>query len=393
MKRKDLIGMSLAALAAPAAASAAPTTTDLDEVIRSRNSGSLVLPGGGARGAYAAGVIEGIRSRAGVADGQPLPGVDVVVGTSIGAINGWFVATAQYSRLRSLWQTISDQHIFAIKSKYRAVVTPGSGLLTRVFEAALISQGLTSNLTGLLDGSRVQAWLDRNIDPSIPVIVPFIFSATNLGLQRSDLFYQLPSEIGTSTRDDGSRRIRSLFGQQIIAREIDAGRLSAALAGSSAIPIIFDPVKIAFDEGVQTYIDGGIADSAPLDLARAGSRRVQLILVDPAQAPVKAYPNAAAVGIAAFSIAQSRILDGSLRAAYLETAGKRLFGRAALSPQQQAFFQNIFDVELSLIRPQSELAVSVAGFDDARGIANAYDLGRRTGEGGFVPYDPGTQFR
>ena len=385
--------MSLAALAAPATASAASASPDLNTEIRSRNNGSLVLPGGGARGAYEAGVIEGIRSRAGVSDGQPLPGVDIVVGTSIGAINGWFVATAQYGRLKSLWQTISREQIFAIKAKYRAIVTPSSGVLTRIFEAALISQGLTSNVTGLLDGSRVQAWLDRNIDPSIQVIVPFIFSATNLGLQRSDLFYQLPSAIGSPARDEGSRRIRSLFGEQIIAREIDAGRLPAALAGSSAIPIIFDPVKIAFDEGVQTYIDGGIADSAPLDLARTGSKRVQLILVDPAHVPVKDYPNAAAVGIAAFSIAQSRILDGSLRAAYLETAGKRLFGNAGLSQQQKTFFQNVFDVELSLIRPQSELAVAVAGFDDTRGIASAYDLGRRAGESGFVPYDPGTQFR
>ena len=55
----------------------------------------LVLSGGGARGAYEAGIIEGLVRSAGVADGEPLPGVDGVIGTSIGAINGWYVATAQ----------------------------------------------------------------------------------------------------------------------------------------------------------------------------------------------------------------------------------------------------------------------------------------------------------
>ena len=372
---------------------AATTTTDLDQQIRSRDAGSLVLPGGGARGAYEAGVIEGIRSRGGIADGSPLPGVDIVVGTSIGAINGWFVATAQYSRLKQLWRTISSENIFQIKAQYSAIARPSSGVLTRVFEAALVSQGLTSNVTGLLDGARVQAWLDRNIDPSVPVIVPLIFSATNLERQRSDLFYQLPRGVTDDTRTDSSKRLQSIFGPGIIARELPREKLTVALAGSSAIPIIFDPVRITFDNGPQTYIDGGIADSAPLDLARSASRRVQLILVDPARAREHAYPNAAAVGIAAFSIAQSRILDGSLRSAYLETAGKRLFGNASLTPQQQAFFQNVFDVEISLIRPSEELDVSIAGFRDAKGVGDAYELGRRAGEAGFVPYDPGTLFR
>jgi predicted acylesterase/phospholipase RssA len=94
---------------------------------------------------------------------------------------------------------------------------------------------------------------------------------------------------------------------------------------------VFDPVKIAFEDGVQTYIDGGIADSAPLDLARSGSRRIQLVLVDPPHAVVQPYPSAAAVGFAAFGIAQSRILDESLRSTYIETSAKRLFDRANLT--------------------------------------------------------------
>jgi predicted acylesterase/phospholipase RssA len=186
-----------------------------------------VLPGGGARGAYEAGVVEGMRIRAGIEDGAPLPGIDIVVGTSIGAVNGWFVATAQYSRLKQLWQNVSAEHLFQIKPQYRAVATPSSGILTRVLEAALISQGLTSNVTGLLDGSRVLDWLNRNVDPAVPVVVPLLFSATNLELQRSELFFRLPYEIGATTRASATARLQSIFGERIVARELSRAQAHA----------------------------------------------------------------------------------------------------------------------------------------------------------------------
>ena len=66
-----------------------------------------MLSGGGARGAYQAGVIEGLRRAAEVVDGQPLPGIGVVCGTSIGAR---FVATAQYTKLGELWHGVAAQH-------------------------------------------------------------------------------------------------------------------------------------------------------------------------------------------------------------------------------------------------------------------------------------------
>jgi predicted acylesterase/phospholipase RssA len=393
VKRKQVISGSLATVAAAWASPGTARAPGIEQRVLSRDVGSLVLPGGGARGAYEAGVIEGIRERANVADGTALPGVDIVVGTSIGAINGWFVATGQYTKLRSVWQTIAAEHIFAIKKQFRATVTPSSGVLTRVFQAALLSQGLTSNVTGLLDGGRIRRWLTRNIDPTVPTISPFVFTLTNLEHQRSEIFYRSPIQFSATDRAQGNRRVRSLYGRTIEARNVGDDHLVAALAGSSAIPIVLDPVTIAFDDGVQTYIDGGVADTAPLDVARALSRRVGLILVDPAEASPKPYRNAAAVGVAAFSIAQNRVLEASLRSAYLETAGQRLFGSGALTTAQSAYFENVFDVELSLIRPDHELAVEVAGFDDADGIAKVYEQGRQAGLRGFAAYDPGTFIR
>jgi predicted acylesterase/phospholipase RssA len=402
VKRKQLIAGSLGTLLAARASRAGaqapqqqpPGGGANSQTLLSRNNGALVLPGGGARGAYEAGVIEGVRRAAGIADGTPLPGVDVVAGTSIGSINGWFVATAQYSLLAKLWRDIPYEQIFEIKRKYRAAVTPSSGVLTRVFEAALISQGLTSNVTGLLDGTRVHDWLERNVDPKVPELVPFVFTLTNLEHQRSEVFVRLPFEPTPGASAVARERLRALFGSRIAIREVEDRHLVSALAGSSAIPIVFDPVTIEFDDGAQTYIDGGVADSAPLDLARALSRRVRLILVDPAKAKPQKYPNAALVGTVAFSIAQNRVLEASLRGAALETAGKRLFDNATtLTPEQKAFFENIFDVEIGLIRPDHELDVAVEGFDDGPNLQKTYELGVQAGLKGFQPYDPSALLR
>jgi hypothetical protein len=54
---------------------------------------ALVRSGGSARGAYEAGIVGAVAARGRVPDGQPLPPYEIVCGTSIGALNGWFVAT------------------------------------------------------------------------------------------------------------------------------------------------------------------------------------------------------------------------------------------------------------------------------------------------------------
>jgi predicted acylesterase/phospholipase RssA len=388
VNRKQLLAASVGALVAGGAQAGVAQPSAARPNPLDRDSVSLVLPGGGARGAYEAGAIEGLRQQAGIRDGVALPGLSAVVGTSIGAINAWFVATAQYSALARMWQTVSSQDIFRIKKQYAATVRPSSGVLTRVFEAAFLSAGLTTNVTGLLDGTPVREFLTRTIDPTVPLVMAYAFAVTNLNAQRSEVFYRTQIQVTPDARTIAAERLRSLFGKAIAAREIEDSNLVAALAGSSAIPILLDPVTIDFADGPQTYIDGGVADSAPLDLARAFSRRVQLMLVDPAHVEPKRFRNAAAVGTAAFSIAQNRVLESSLRAAFLETRGKKLFAAGATTPEQQAFIDETFDAELFLLRPEHELPVQVAGFDDGAGIAATYELGRQAGLAGFREYDP-----
>lgn len=63
----------------------------------------VCLPGGGAKGAFAAGVMYGLYEK----------GVkfDIVTGTSIGAINGYFIYTENVRKLKELWINIDDNEI------------------------------------------------------------------------------------------------------------------------------------------------------------------------------------------------------------------------------------------------------------------------------------------
>jgi predicted acylesterase/phospholipase RssA len=366
-----------------------PESTLAESTPNPIDGATLVLPGGAARGAYGAGAIEGLRQRAGIADGVALPGVSAVAGTSIGAINGWFVATGQYTLLRDLWRAIPSQQIFRVKKRYAATMSPSSDIITRFFQAADMSQGLISNVRGLLDGARIYDWLVRNVDPSVPVVMAYLFTLTNLNEQRAEVFYRVQAQATAESRAAVAARLRSIFGRSVATREIEDAHLAAALAGSSAIPILIDPVTINFADGSRTYIDGGVADSAPLDAARAFSNRVQIIFVDPERPKARHFRSAAAVGTVAFGIAQSRAFESSLRAAYLATQGRRLFRLDATTPEQRKLLEEIFDVDLFVMRPANELPVEAGGFDDADGIGKAYELGRLDGLAGFRAYDPG----
>jgi NTE family protein len=66
---------------------------------------ALILSGGAERGAYQAGAIQALTEIQRVKDGEPLD-FDLVCGASIGALNGFMVATAQYTALARMWRSV-----------------------------------------------------------------------------------------------------------------------------------------------------------------------------------------------------------------------------------------------------------------------------------------------
>ena len=368
--------------AAPALAQPAGPPTSPD----TRLGSILVLSGGGARGAYEAGVIEGLVQRAGVHDGQPIPGVDAVVGTSIGAINGWFVATAQYAALRAAWQSISGANLFRLKRRYAAMTEPSSGVATRLMQSLSLLANLNRTMDGIFDAAPIKAWLRRNIDPAQRPVVPLIFNASDIRNQRGAYFYAVEEPANEAQGRLTLRQLESISGIPAVAQSAQH-MLHDALYASIALPLLFDPIELVVDGVSGLFVDGGSSDNTAIDIARILGPRVNAILVDP---PMTLYEptNAIAAALGSFNLLQRRVLEASLRNAYTTTIVKRTLAGAPINAAQRAFLDGLYDVDLGILRPTSELPGDLGDFQNEQKLQDAYDRGIADAAGGWSPYVP-----
>ena len=313
----------LAALAA-GLASAASRPAEAIPILSSpqaRVGTALVLSGGGARGAYEAGVIEGLARAAGVSDGEPLPDVDVVIGTSIGAINGWFVATAQYSRLRAAWSEISGAQLFRPKRQYAKLDNPSAGVATRMMQGLSLLANLNRSIGGIFDSQPIRAWLQSNVDPGVPTVVPFAFNAADIRNMRAAYFY-----FGDGESDDSQQQgavLRALGGISGMPASARPAKpiLHDALYASIALPLLLDPIELLIDGVPGLFVDGGSSDNSAIDIARVIAKRINAIFVAPAVSTI-VPESAIAAGLGSFNLLQQRVLDASLRTAYSSTLAR-----------------------------------------------------------------------
>lgn len=380
--RRVFLGTA-AALAAtlPLAAQAASPSPTEERVDR-----ALVLSGGGARGAYQAGIIDYLRLSRQIPEGWPLQPYGAIAGTSVGALNGYFVATGQYGLLRNLWYSIADQNVIRLKARYAKIVNDDSGLGTRFVAAMRMVLSLTSNDTGVIDSDHMRSWLSRYIDPARPVVTPFLWTVTNLTTQSPEFFYLVPTKLTAKERDIAVNAIQTTVGANAVLREATPALLVDALLASASIPVAFDPVELPAPKGGGTnlYVDGGVTANTPVAAARAGARRIDVVLLDPPLQETH-YHNALEVGFGVFGAMQRRILEADMRAAYLETFGKRAIVKAP-TPQLQAFAASLYDSDIYQMQPVHELPVNVIGFDDGKNIYNTFKIGFSDAATGFVPY-------
>jgi len=376
---------AVASIGAGAPAAAQPYTPPTSPETRSGTI--LVLSGGGARGAYEAGVIEGLVQRGNVRDGEPIPGVDAVVGTSIGAINGWFVSTAQYTSLRSAWQTISGANIFRLKRRYAAMATPSSGVATRLMESLSLLVNLNRTMDGIFDAAPIKAWLRANIDPARTPVVPLVFNASDIRNQRGAYFYAVDAPpTSASQQRTILRALESISGIPATAQSARTV-LHDALYASIALPLLFDPIELVVDGVPGLFVDGGSSDNTAIDVARIIGPRVNAILVDP---PTTSFEptNAISAALGSFNLLQRRVLEASLRNAYTTTLVKRTLATAPVDPVQRAFLDGLYDVDLGILRPAAELPGDFADFQNQAKLQDAYDRGIADAAAGWSPYVP-----
>ncbi len=359
-------------------------------------SHALILSGGGARGAYEAGIISALVTRAGVSDGQPLAPYGIVCGTSIGAFNAWFVATGQYAALTRAWQTLASENIFELKSKYVTLDKPHSFIGARIRAAIRLATGLTKNETGIARSEPVLSWMRRHIDPTTPVLMPMIWSVTNLTTHSPEYFYRLPPDLHGAIPAKLLRDLRFVLGQDVVVRQASDAILHRTLLASASIPVVFDPVKLQMANGATgVYVDGGIASNSNIAIARTVAEKIHVILVDPRSENEK-YANAIEIVIGSYETMQRMTLESQMRDFYFQSLGRRAIGKLPSgvttqledsSPILETFLHDLPAVDLAYMRPTAILPADFSSFDEQPKLDATFAVGAADGQRPFTAYE------
>lgn len=222
MITRPLLLLLLIALGPAAAAACGPTT-------RAPAAPTvLVLSGGGAKGAYEAGVAAVLVER-----GVP---IRLVAGSSAGALNAAMIADGRVDRLEALWRGLSGERIYSLRTSVLfAGLLPGWLTLLALDRAGSLfdPQPLRELLEATLDLERIRA------------------SRVRLLVVTTDL----------------ARREPRLFDNRTISRE--------ALMAAAAVPGAFPAV----DVGGALLVDGGLTGRAPVLEALAADPETERALV------------------------------------------------------------------------------------------------------------------
>lgn len=230
---------------------------------------ALVLSGGGARGAYEVGVLEGTLEVLGVQPGDPPP-FQIFTGTSVGAINAVFLASqAQYGdlgvpRLKALWSELTLLEDLRV-DPFRLLGLERPEWLRRA-DRPSTAAGRAVLRAEPLDRiiRREIAWdqLHQNIHHER--VKACIVAALRMDSGRTTLFIEQSPQTRYASSPDPRR--------EAITTALTADHVLA----SASIPFVFPPRRI----GAHLYADGGLRFNTPIAPAiRAGAERLFVVTV------------------------------------------------------------------------------------------------------------------
>lgn len=206
----------------------------------------LVLSGGGAKGAYQAGVWKAL------VEGGVAEKVAVISGTSVGAINAAaFAAVWNPNRIRDIWHN----HVASIVSPHFKAFSP-----SKILESiAHCTNGEAFPLQGILDRDKVAGVLLKALPRIWPKGTPAVH-ATSLEICNQKIVVQCGAKDVQSMRFS---RSGGAFGEldrnsyrKVCFRidgEADPEKRRDMILASSAIPWCYSPVEL---DG-RRYVDGG----------------------------------------------------------------------------------------------------------------------------------------
>jgi NTE family protein len=235
----------------------------------SRQKVGFVMSGGGSRGAYEAGIIHYLRTDLAKRLGRHVP-LDIVTGTSVGAINAAFLAATaddparQADIISSAWRALRIEELISLRPMdvLRAARIMLGG------EPATPPPG-SFRYGGLLD----TAGLERFVLRAIPwrgieknlrsrKLSAISVSATHVGTGHTVVFLSCADPVPREWSRDPFVRHRAA---NIGPRHVLA---------SAAIPLLFPAVRI----GDEFFTDGGLRQNTPMSPAiRLGADRLLLV--------------------------------------------------------------------------------------------------------------------
>jgi NTE family protein len=258
-----------------------------------KQSIGLVLSGGGARGAYEVGVLQHI------ADELPelLARVRVVTGTSVGAVNGAYLASRGVTpesvrELALVWRSLTLDELVGIdRVGLRALLAAGG--------KRLVGRAVSSPPVGLLNVDGIAKLVNEHTDwRGLRRVVrggrldAVGFAATDIATGRTHFFVEHAPDLTPrwGRGDDAPIPVPT--------------RLSPPhVLASAAIPVLFPPMAV---EG-RWYMDGGVRNNTPLSPALGlGADALLIISV---RAVVDAHKAAPAGEFSGFGQILGKVLD------------------------------------------------------------------------------------
>lgn len=187
---------------------------------------ALSLEGGGARGAYQIGAVKALFE-----NGYKF---DAIVGTSIGAINGAYIAQGDFDKIYSMWQTMSFKDLFDLDNE----------VMKRTFDINLdinsikyLSKKLGEALKNKgMDTEKMRQILEEGIDEE--------------KIRKSDILYGLVTMC-----------LSDINGEEKYIDEIPEGKLVDYILASANLPVFKRSII-----NNKKYLDGGAWDNCPVHM-------------------------------------------------------------------------------------------------------------------------------
>lgn len=211
---------------------------------------SLVLEGGGAKGAYQIGVVKALMEA-----GYEF---DVITGTSIGAINAAYLAQGKFKEVYKLWKTLSFSDLFDVEGKHiQKAMKYDIDLDTIKYLSRKLGQTIKEKG---LDTTKMRKIMESTLKEE--------------ELRKSNIRFGLVTLC-----------VSDMNPQELFIEDIPEGKVIDYLMATSNLPVF---QRAIIDD--KSYLDGGAWDACPINmLERAGYKNIIAIRVFKKTSRIRGY--------------------------------------------------------------------------------------------------------